>query len=351
MKIKRISVVLLFTLLAVILAGCSGAGKTNSWSGVMLTEEYVYFAGGNLVTAFRSDSGNIVWQYPEKPNAQRLFYAEPVLVGEQLIVVDYAHQLTSLNAKTGAETWKFEGAKGRYIDSPLVVNNLIIAPNTDYSIYALDLSGKLVWEYKAGHALWARPATDGDTVYFPSMDKNLYALDAASGALKWKVSLDTTAVSRPLLEDGVLYLGNLDGTFFAFNAENGARIWEQKVGGGVWAQPVMHEGRLYFGDQTGRINILNSADGTKVQYIETDAAIVGSGALLDDGVVFANEAGDVILIGFGGERLWTRSFDGSAYANLQRLGNRIALSLNNGDKQLIALDTNGSENWYYNGKK
>lgn len=351
MKMKRFGVILLFTLLAVTFTACTGAGQSNSWSGVLLTEEYVYYAGGNLVTALRSDSGNVAWQYPEKAAAQRLFYAEPVLVGEQLIVVDYAQQLTSLNAKTGAETWTFEGAEGRYIDSPLLVNDLIIAPNTDYSIYALDLSGNLVWEYKAGHALWAKPATDGEFIFFPSMDKNLYALDVKTGALKWKVALDTTAISRPLLADGILYLGNLDGTFFAFNAVDGSRVWEQKVGGGVWSQPILHEGKLYFGDQSGRINILNSSDGKSVQYIETDSAIAGTGALLDDGIAFGNEEGEVILIGFNGERLWTRSFDGSIYANLQRLGNRLVVSLNKSEKPLIALDTNGNENWNYTGKK
>jgi outer membrane protein assembly factor BamB len=351
MKIRRIGLILLFALLAVTLTACSRAGQSNSWSGVLVTEDYVYYAGGSQVTALVAESGNVAWQYPEKGSPQRLFYAEPVLIGEQLIVVDYAHQLTCLNAKTGAETWKFTQAEGRYIDSPLVVNNLILAPNTDYSLYALDLSGNLVWEFKAGHALWARPATDGPTVYFPSMDKYLYALDATTGALKWKVALDTTTISRPLLENGVLYLGNLDGTFFAFNAEDGTRIWQQKVGGGVWSQPVLHEGKLYFGDQSGRINILNSENGKSVQQIETDAAIVGTGALLDEGLVFGNEDGQVILIGFNGERLWTRSFDGSIYASPERLGNRLVISLNKSEKPLIALDTNGNENWYYGKKK
>ncbi len=351
MKMKRFGVILLIALLAVLLTACTGATQSNSWSGVLLTEEYVYYAGGNLVTALRADSGNIAWQYPEKTSAQRLFYAEPVLVGDQLIVVDYDKKLTSLNAQTGAETWQFDDAAGRYIDSPVVVNNLIIAPNTDHFIYALDLSGNLVWSFEADQALWARAASDGETIYFPSMDRNLYALDAATGELKWKSELGASAVSRPLLENGVIYLGNLDSTFFAFNAADGKLIWEQKVGGGVWAKPILHEGNLYFGDQTGRINILNSADGKSVQFIETDAAIVGAGALLDEGIAFGNEEGELILIGFKGERLWTRSFEGSAFANLHRLGDRIIVSLNKSDKPLIALDTNGNENWYFDGKK
>lgn len=351
MKMRRFGVILLFALLAVMLTACSGAGQSNSWSGVLLTDELVYYAGGSGVTALRADNGNTLWKYPEKASAQRMFYAEPVLVGEQLIVVDYAHQLSSLNAKTGVETWQFSEAKGRYIDSPLVMDGLIIAPNTDHSIYALDPSGSLVWSYKAGNALWARPATDGETIYFPSMDKKLYALDAATGKLKWETGLDTSAIGRPLYDAGVLYLGNLDGTFFAINAEDGSRIWEQKVGGGVWSEPILYEGKLYFGDQSGRINILNSADGKSDQFIETDAAVVGRGALLDEGIAFGNEDGELILIGYKGERLWTRSFEGSIYASLQRLGDRLMVSLNKSEKPLIALDTNGNEVWNFGGKK
>lgn len=352
MKMKHIHLLILVSLLAVILSACtSQAGASNSWSGVLLTEKVVYYAGGNQVTALNSENGNVFWRYPEKTAATRLFYPEPVLVGDQLIAVDYDKKIASINAQTGAQTWMFEGAKGRYIDSPVVVDNLIIAPNTDHKLYAVDLSGNLVWSFESDHALWARPATDGTTVFFPSMDRNLYALDVATGTLKWKTDLRTSSVARALLADGVLYLGNLDGTFFAVSAEDGKIIWEQKVGGGVWVQPILHDGKLYFGDQTGRINILNSVDGEIVQYVETGSTIVGAGALLDDGLVFGNEKGELVFIGFDGERKWTRSFDGMIYANLQRLGNRLMVSLNKADKPLIALDTNGNEIWYFDGKK
>lgn len=352
MKINRFSLIILISLLALVLSSCtSRAGVSNSWSGVLLTDDTVFYAGGNQVRALRSENGNVIWNYPEKTSATRLFYAEPVLVGEQLILADYDKKMTSVNAQTGVETWQFDDAKGRYIDSPAVVNNLIIAPNTDHSIYAVDLSGKLVWSYDAGHALWARPASDGETIYFPSMDRNLYALDAATGTLKWKTDLRTSSVARALLKDGVIYLGNLDGTFFAVNAADGTVKWEQKVGGGVWASPILHDGKLYFGDQSGRINILDSQDGKLIQYIETGSAIVGAGALLDGGLAFGNEKGELVFIGFGGERLWTRSFEGSIYANLQYLDGRMMVSLNKSDKPLIALDSNGNENWYFAGKK
>lgn len=350
MKKNRLILILLFGLTALLLSACTGAGQTNSWAGVTAAGEYVYYANGNLVYALDSKSGNTAWEYPQKASAQRLFYAEPALVGEQLIVVDYAHGMTSLNAKTGAETWSFKDAKGRYIDSPLILNDLIIAPNADGSMYAVNLSGNSVWTFKTGHALWARPVSDGKTIFFTSMDKNFYAVDAASGELKWKTDLKISAVARALLDNGTLYVGNLDGTLFAINAADGSILWEQKVGGGIWSAPLLHEGKLYVGDQSGRINILDSADGKVVQYIATESSILGAGVLLENGVGFGNEAGELIVIGFGGERLWTRTFDGNLYSNIQKNGENLLLTMTQGEKPLIAVDLNGNEIWNFSVK-
>lgn len=351
MKNNRIVMILLFSLAALFLTSCTGAGVTNSWAGVTATEENVYFANGAVVYALAADSGNKVWQFPEKANAKRLFYAEPVLVGEQLIVVDYANGMASLNAQTGAETWVFEEAKSRYIDSPLVVDNLIIAPNTDYSLYAVDLSGQLVWRFETDHALWARPVTDGETVYFASMDRNLYAVEVATGTQKWKTELNSSSVARALLEDGILYVGNLEGALFALNAADGSLIWQQQLGGGIWSAPLSYEGKLYVGDQSGRINILESADGKIVQYIDTESPIIGTGIILEDGVVFGNEEGSLVVIGFDGARLWTRSFDGNLYSNLQKSGDHLLLSLTQGEEPLVAVDLNGNEVWDFTDKK
>ena len=351
MNKNRLVMILLFSLTAVLLTSCSGAGVTNSWAGVMAADDFVYFSNGAAVYALHSDSGNTAWQYPEKANAKRLFYAEPAVAGEQLIVVDYANTMASLNAKTGAETWLFEGANGRYVDSPLILDNMIIAPNTDYSLYAVDLSGRLVWKFETGHSLWAKPVTDGESLYFTSMDKNLYAVDAASGMLIWQKDLHSSSVARPILDDGIIYVGNLEGKLFAFDSSDGSLLWEQQLGGGIWSAPLIHEDKLYIGDQTGRISILTSADGKVEQYIETESAILGTGVLLANGVAFGTEEGSLVVIGFDGARLWTRSFDGNLYSNLQKQGDHLLLSLTQGEKPLLAVDLNGNEIWNFSDKK
>ncbi len=46
-----------------------------------------------------------------------MFYAAPVLVGDQLIVGDYRNELHSINPDNGTQL-SFTGAKGKWITSP-----------------------------------------------------------------------------------------------------------------------------------------------------------------------------------------------------------------------------------------
>lgn len=352
MKKKYTSIVVSVFLLVMLLTSCTGLeGAINSWSGVLLTDETVYFADAGHVYALRAENGNTAWQYPEKASATRVFLAAPVLVGEQLIVGDYAHLLTSLSSRDGKENWQFTEATGRYIDSPLIVKDTIVAPNADNHLYALDLFGAKKWTFEAAHSFWAQPASDGKTVFAPSLDHYLYALDLATGNLKWKVDLSASLVARPALVDGTIYIGNLDGVVFAVNSQNGNIIWNQKVSGGVWSAPVFVEGQLFFGDQTGNVNILKAVNGSIVQSIQTGSAVLGSGALLTEGVAFGNEKGELILFGFNGEKQWTRTVDGSIYSNLSVNGDRLLVIATKGEKQLVAMDVNGNENWYFSIKK
>jgi outer membrane protein assembly factor BamB len=108
---------------------------------------------------------------------------------------------------------------------------------------------------------------------------------------------------------------------------------------------------LYLGDQSGRISILNSEDGKVVSTIETESAILGTGVELEGGLAFGNEAGELVVIGFDGERQWMRSFDGNLYANIQKSGDHLLLSLTKGEIPLMAIDQNGNEVWKFSEKQ
>ena len=352
MKNRILPIITMICLLALLLTACTGSGNTaTSWGGATITDSAVYFADGTMIYALKSENGNTIWSYPEKASATRAFLAAPVVAGEQLLVGDIASNLTSLSIRNGKQNWQFEDATGKYIDSPLVVGEMIIAPNADGTLYALDLNGNKVWTFTAEHSFWAQPVTDGQIVYAPSLDHFLYALDLATGELKWKTELKASLVARPTLLDGTIYIGNLDGQVFAVDSGNGDILWEQEVAGGVWSAPLLIEGQLYFGDQTGMVYVLNAADGSITSSFETESPMLGSGVSNSEGVFFGNEKGELVLFGFDGSKKWSRPVDvGAIYSNLVINNDMIIVVTNKGEKPMVALNTEGNEIWYFTTK-
>lgn len=351
MKMKILPLLSVLLLAGILLSACTtGASTASSWAGVTMAENAIYFAGTTQVFSLRPDNGNVVWSYPEKGSAARMFLAAPTVVGDQLIAGDYAAGLVSLNAKDGTENWTFAEAKGKYVGSALATDELIIAPNSDNNLYALDLQGKLKWKFAATHSFWSQPVTDGTTVFASSIDHFLYAVDLKTGALVWKADLGASLVSSPLLDEGVLYEGSIDGAMYAVDAANGKVKWSQKLEAGIWSTPVLNSGKLYFGDQKTKIYILDIANGNIDQSIDVGAAVIGRGALIKEGIAFGTESGDLVLIGLDGKKLWSRTIGGKIYSNLVANDAMILAVETGGDKPLVALDTNGTEVWYFAGK-
>lgn len=351
MRKNRLSLVLTILLLGILLAACStNANAVNSWAGATLTDTSVLFAGNTQIYALKNDNGNILWTYPEKASAGRIFLASPVVVDDQVIVCDYAKQLTSLNLSDGKEKWSFTGASSRYVDSPLVVEGMIIAPNADHHLYALDLQGNLKWSFAAGHSFWAQPVSDGKTVFAGSLDHYLYAVDLQSGNLLWKVDLGSSLIGRPTLNEGIIYQGTLDGTMNAVEVATKKVLWSSKVEAGLWSAPVVVDGKLFFGDQTSKVYVMEASNGNLIQTLDIGAAVIGSGAELKDGVLFGTEKGELVMVGLDGSKKWTRTVEGKIYSNLVTNGEMVLVPIYGGSKLLDAFDVNGNEVWYFAGK-
>ena len=84
--------------------------------------------------------------------------------------------------QTGQSTWQFTGAHDRWIGGALVVDKMIYAPNADYRLYALNLQGILQWSFEADQSIWCTPVSDGTNVYFGTLGRKVYAVNAQTGS-------------------------------------------------------------------------------------------------------------------------------------------------------------------------
>jgi outer membrane protein assembly factor BamB len=84
-----------------------------------------------------------------------------------------------------------------------------------YARNAVD--GSPLWEFWAGrsNAVSAAPVVIGETVYFPTAQGNLYALDRMEGKLLWNLQLGENITVGPVYAAGLMFLRTEDGKLHA----------------------------------------------------------------------------------------------------------------------------------------
>ncbi len=343
--------ILSILVLAALLSGCTGVPTGTNWPGLAASEETVYLSNSSNVYAIQLNNGTMLWKYPEE-NAKTMFYAPVAMDGDQQVIVgDYTKTLYSIDPKNGSTKWRFTQAGDRYIGAALVTSDSIYIPNADYSLYALDLTGMLKWKFETGQVVWATPVTDGEVVYFNSLDHFTYALKAGDGSLVWKTDLQGPTISSPVLGDGKIYTGMLDNGLVAMELATGKVLWETPTEDGVYGTPVLKDGKLLLADLSGNIYSMDAETGAIDWKIKPGGLIASSPALFDNGVVFTTEIGEVIAVDFTGTILWNRQITGELNSSPVVANGMILVAAFQGDNLLTAFDFEGAQKWPFNPPK
>lgn len=362
---KKFVFVITILLGAVLLSACAGGGaiRGTSWPGLAADENAAYLADGASVYAVNLQDGKQLWQYPGARNAKLAFYAAPVVTSDGLVIVGSAgadYSLIALNpkdidpnTKAPRETWKFTGAKDRWMAAPLVVGNKLFAANSDGNLYVLDLQdGQAVKEatiVKLGGRLWSQPTTDGKRVYVTSLDHFLAAVDINTYEVVWHADLGGAVPGSAVLgADGMLYVGSLDAQLEKFDPATGNREPVMKAENWVWSTPSVDGDTLYFSDVAGNFYSFNvSTGGLNWNPVQPDGPITASPLVQKDHILLATESGSVFAVGRDGKVLWNVEVGGKIYTTPVAAGDLILVAPLETEFYLTALDQNGRQSWKF----
>jgi outer membrane protein assembly factor BamB len=347
MKTIRFSLILSFFILgSILLSACTGSTLLRSWPGAYATQDTVYVSGGSYIYAIDASNGTMKWRFPEKPDNAKPIFAAPAVTDNLIVVGTYGHMLYGLTLD-GKQKWAYDSQNGNFVGGPIIVNSTILAPSSDDRLYAMSLDGKQLWSYKTGNALWASPASDGQLVYLPALDHNLYALHLTDSSLAWKKDLGSALLSTPLLtKDGTLYVSTMDGEIYALKAADGSQIWTANTSGRLWATPVLNQDTLYVGNASGKVTAISAKDGKITWQKDAGSPILAGGAVLQEGVVFPTEGGSVIAYAFNGEKeLWRQTISGKLYTTPVVSGQTVTVAVDEGDKLAQSYNMNGQVSW------
>jgi outer membrane protein assembly factor BamB len=362
MKPSRIIYFSLLVCLTLILSSCSASPVHVSWPGLAADQERAYVANGSIIYAVNLKDGSQAWQYPDKAETSKVYYASPVVSTDgQLLVGDYRNELYSLDPKTGALIWpnpfSLNQGKGRYVGSPLVAGETIFAPSSDNSLYMLSTSGSGDKKFTSKHSLWSAPITDGKRLYLAAMDHNLYALSLTDvSQMLWKLDVKAAVISSPALTaNGFVIVGTLGNKVWAVEPGETAGIvsWQFDTENGVWGTPVIKGNIVYFADLAGNIYAVDIASGkittdnSMTWKIKPGGAIIAGLALTPDGLIAVTESGSVLSIDFQGKSRTISSLQGKLYTTPVYSNGAILIVIKGGQDGILltALDQDGKELW------
>lgn len=341
----------------------------ESWPGITPAADgqTAYVAFATHVYQVNLANGSESARFPTE-QGKVSFYAPPAAAEDgSLLQGGYDWHFYSIKPGSDQPNWIFSEAKDRYVGGGLIVNDLVYAPSADGKLYALRIAdGSKVWEFSAGHAIWGRPAFDGERLYVTSLDHRVYALAPDSGAMVWKSEdLGGQIVAEPALSaDGRLYTTtfgskttdpNLTSQLVALDGATGSKVWNMPVAGWVWASPLLVEDTLYFGDTAGFFYAVGAQQGSLVWKYpasgepKAKTSIIGAPVIVGDKVYFGSEAGVITILNRqDGTTPQEIVVGGQIYSGLFAAGDVILFApINYKDAILVAMNPDGTIKWKF----
>lgn len=226
---------------------------------------------------------------------------------------NFAGFVFGVTESTGEKVWTFvnngDRPRARFSPSPIywfeanVVqgpDRAIFAGCDDFCFYRLpeiarnrDGIVQPEFGFLTGLHIWAAPAFNEKTrtVYVPSFDLHLYALEMKTGELRWRVYVHNFCASTPAIDtSGTIYFGCYNGGVYAVeDFGNCGRLTEIfMTGGPIYGSPALYEGkgkpRMYIGSLDGVVYAfdLGASTANPVDTFFIGQPIIGSAAIGPD---------------------------------------------------------------------
>lgn len=212
-------------------------------SSPSIAHGHVFFGSDDgRLYAVRLSTGRVQWTW----TGGMPIRTRPLVTGEYIVVGLESGEVISLDL-SGKVIWRFK-AKRAVASSPLEHDGLVYFGSMDWQVYALDIMrGWKAWEFRTGKPVISSPTYGDEKVFIGSADGNLYAIDASSGRERWRFETGGQITSSPAYADGGVYLGGIDGNIYSLEAKNGQLRWKYETRGPVPSSPTVQEGVVYIG--------------------------------------------------------------------------------------------------------
>ena len=194
--------------------------------------------------AFDISDGSLRWAFP----TGNKIWSTPAVADGVAYFGSLDHKVYAVSIEDGKEAWQSPfSAKGAITATPLIVNGRVYVGAFDSVFYAIDAAtGREVSRFEgASKWYWGGAVAYEDTIYAPSLDGNLYALDVDTLEQRWVLETGGALVGSPVVVFDRLAVPSQDGRVRLVGLNDGADEQQCNVGAKLRASLALHEDVIY----------------------------------------------------------------------------------------------------------
>lgn len=240
--------------------------------GVKILGDLVFAGSSGDVLAYHKDSGELVWKViPEKivsESPARLVYDEK---RKQLISSMQWSWLAAIDLATGAVKWKNPTLPLWFRSGTPVIDGDVIYTCGSRSVVSVNAeTGEIILDRNLGYTMdvCGSPVVDGDTLYYPTAEKGVLAIDKHTLEIKRHFACEKTRLytspyiygdlqtveGTPVLQGNHLIFAASDGTVRFYNKNTAMLDRLIRIGSPATVSPVLTEdGGMIIADFLGRV--------------------------------------------------------------------------------------------------
>ncbi len=233
-------------------------------------------------------SGKLLWTYPTNGRVR----SSPRIIENIVIFGSDDRRVHAVNLAHTRAIWTFNAADA-VRSTPLFHQERIYVGCESGDFYCLDLRGELKWRQQARRAVTASPIVVGQTIYFPSLDGMLYAVEGQTGWILWRFRMGKGSITTPATAEHLLFVGSADGNLYAVDMRDGREVWRFRAEHQVSGSPAIYKDAVYFGSADGMFYCLEYRTGRLRWKFQTGGPITAAPLIYDD-IVYVGAADHVL---------------------------------------------------------
>ena len=214
----------------------------------------------------------------------------------------------------------------------------------DHSLYALDASGKLVYEVECNGQINGSPVFDGACVYLGNCDGKLRKIDIHTGEVVKSLDFESYIPETPVLSGGVLYTLTHGGELAAVNADSFEVLYRVKTEYTFFTSPFVTESYIFLTDSDGKIHVHKRADGSYLADLPSDDSLNPICTGSDNGVYTISRRGRLSFFEAGSWKQYViANFPSDFKSGVTLAGNLLAVSDEYGNVFYVKVKKKESE--------